>query len=273
MKSFLSVLILSLILFSCGDSSWEGVYVIDKDAFQNSPELKAQKRAGDDMAVMMMKGVINKIDYCVIVKGDSVFTFSSFNANSSYAASPLIKEEKGISFLNEQGTKMMLMKGDTGLQVFNGVMNLPVKKLAGEEKEKYNAQLKQKKEEAALRSATEKKLASLIEVKLIDKGFYERNYQEYITFSIEIKNTSGRDITALKGILIISDLLDNQLKRISFMYDDGLAKDATTVYEGTIDYNRFDSDAVSIKNKSLDKLRVVWVSEQVLFSDGEKIGE
>lgn len=273
MKKLVYSFLLALLLSSCGDSTWEGAYVVDMEAFKNSPQLKAQKRAGDDLAFMMMQGALNKMDLCVIVEGDSSFTFGSFGAASSYSSSLVKKEEKGISFTNEQGTSMTLMKGDSGVQLFNGVMNLPMKKIIGEEKDKYTALLKEKKAEAALRTANEKKLASVLDIKLIDKGFYEYKYRDYITFTIEMKNLSGREIAAFKGDLVFSDLLDNQVKRISFMYDEGIGSGELKEYKAHIDHNDYSPDSRALKDKPMDKLKIRWIPAQVLFSDGEKIGE
>ena len=42
-------------------------------------------------------------------------------------------------------------------------------------------------------------------------------------------------------------------------------------YRAQTDYNQFMSDDKKLKDTELNKLKVVWEPEQLIFSDGEKI--
>lgn len=123
----------------------------------------------------------------------------------------------------------------------------------------------------AERDAKMKKLREATMVTCFEKGFTTYNYQDYITYKFGIQNNSDKDIRALTGRLIFNDLFDKEVSVINFTYDEPVKSGTRVVWEATTDYNQFQSDDVTLKNKDLDNLKLVWEPEKIIFSDGSEL--
>lgn len=147
------------------------------------------------------------------------------------------------------------------------------------EAEDFEVEMKKKEEEEKRLAAEEEKRRKEISLKisqsltfaLTKKGFSEYNYQKYITYTFTFKNKTDRDILGVKGKVSFYDMFDEEITSLSLSYDDGIKGNETINYRAQTDYNQFKSDDTKLKNTELNKLKVVWEPEQLIFSDGEKI--
>lgn len=147
------------------------------------------------------------------------------------------------------------------------------------EAENFEAEREKKKEEEKILALEEKKRRSDLSSKITDsltftlskKGFAEYDYQDYLTFTFTFRNKTERDILGVKGLVIFYDIFDDEIKRLKLSYDDGIKGGKTVNYLAQVDYNQFITEDKKLKNTELDKLKVVWEPQKLIFSDGEKI--
>lgn len=137
------------------------------------------------------------------------------------------------------------------------------------QKDKQEAEAKALAEKMA-REAEEKRttFSKLLVVALFDKGYYQADYQDYLSYDVAFDNKSGKDIRAVKGTLLITDLFDSKITAVSLVEDDGLPAGKITRRSYTTKYNQFRDEDVRLRNKNLKDLKVIWTTEKIIFSDG-----
>lgn len=127
-----------------------------------------------------------------------------------------------------------------------------------------------KKESSAPRESQESEGKSL-GVKLIRKGYRDFDVDignKAVTFTLEFTNTIGRDLRAFDGLLVISDLLDNPIKKLNISYTKPISANETVSWNGEMDYNQFIDSDRSLRSKELSDLKVKLILRKVLYSDG-----
>lgn len=132
-----------------------------------------------------------------------------------------------------------------------------------EAEQKALAEKAKKEEEARIKRLTESVLVSCY-----SKSFAEYDYQEYITYKFVIQNKSDKGIRAVKGSISFTNLFDNEIKSLSFVYDQPIAAGKEVTWNAQTDYNQFMDDDVALKNKDLKDLKVVWKPEKIIFEGG-----
>lgn len=118
-------------------------------------------------------------------------------------------------------------------------------------------------------------LTDKVDVKLIDKGFqaadiYKGTYQDYITMKFELTNKTDKDVKGVQGNTIFYDIFDNQIYQSTFSYDQGILASGTATWDATIEYNEFMDDHQKLKTTNLENIRLEWVPEVIIYSDGTK---
>lgn len=137
------------------------------------------------------------------------------------------------------------------------------------EQEKIEAEQKALAEKAAREEAERiKKLTEAVIVSCFEKGYAEVDYQDYITYKFVIQNKSDKAIRALKGGITFTNLFDEEIKSLNFVYDQPISAGQEVTWNATTDYNQFMDDDKTLKNKDLKDLKVVWKPEKVIFEDG-----
>lgn len=134
---------------------------------------------------------------------------------------------------------------------------------------------KQQAEEKALAAKVSKEekekremFGKILTVALYDKGYEKADYEDYLTYGIAFKNKGLKDIRAIKGTLVITDLFDSEIKSLSIVMDDGIKANATFKNTYTTDYNQFTDEDTRLRSKNLKDIKVVWNPEKIIFSDG-----
>ena len=137
------------------------------------------------------------------------------------------------------------------------------------EQEKIEAEQKALAEKAAKDEAERiKKLTESVIVSCFEKGYSEVDYQDYITYKFVILNKSEKAIRAVKGGITFTNLFDEKIKSLSFVYDKPIEAGEQVNWDVTTEYNQFMSEDKTLKNKDLKDLKVVWNPEKILFEDG-----
>lgn len=137
------------------------------------------------------------------------------------------------------------------------------------EQERIEAEQKALQEKAAREEAERvARLQNAVMVTCFKKGYTEIDYQDYITYGFAIQNKSEQDIRAVKGEIMFTDLFDDEIKTLSFTYDQPIKAGATSNWNATTDYNQFRDEDVRLRNKNLEDLKIVWKPIKVIFQDG-----
>lgn len=200
-------------------------------------------------------------------------------------SSPLDKKfseetsEKDIKEIKSEldSTELMLLAGSmirlqmtgekleemTYREILNNGKEWKVEQEKIEAEQKALAEKAKKEEEARIKKLTESVLVSCY-----SKSFAEYDYQEYIKFKFVIQNKSDKGIRAVKGSISFTNLFDDEIKSLSFVYDQPIAAGKEVTWNAQTDYNQFMDDDVTLKNKDLKNLKVVWKPEKVIFEDG-----
>lgn len=116
-----------------------------------------------------------------------------------------------------------------------------------------------------------KRLSQAVTVSCFEKGYLEVDYEEYITYKFAIQNKSEKDIRAIKGQITFTNLFDDEIQSLSFVYDQPIKAESEITYNATTDYNQFKDEDQTLKNKDLENLKVIWKPEKIIFADGSTL--
>jgi hypothetical protein len=145
-------------------------------------------------------------------------------------------------------------------------------KLRKREREAQEAEEKRLAEEAIKMEAERtKRLNGSLTVSLFAKDFQTYRYQDYITYKFAFHNKTEKDIVAFRGEIVFTDLFDKEIASMNMTYDDGIKAGSKINYDATTEYNQFKSSDKDLKAKDLDKLKVIWKPEKILFADGSSM--
>lgn len=137
------------------------------------------------------------------------------------------------------------------------------------EQEKIEAEQKDLAEKAAKAEAERiKKLTEAVIVSCFEKGYTEVDYQDYITYKFVVQNKSDKAIRAVKGGITFTNLFDEEIKSLNFVYDKPIEAGKEVNWNARTNYNQFMNEDQTLKNKDLKDLKVVWKPEKIIFVDG-----
>ena len=137
------------------------------------------------------------------------------------------------------------------------------------EQEKIEAEQKALAEKAAKAEAERiKKLSEAVIVSCFEKGYTEVDYQDYITYKFVVQNKSDKAIRAVKGGITFTNLFDEEIKSLNFVYDKPIEAGKEVNWNARTNYNQFMNEDQTLKNKDLKDLKVVWKPEKIIFVDG-----
>lgn len=155
------------------------------------------------------------------------------------------------------------LEGKTYNDILKNARELRKKAEADEAEEKALAD-KAAQEEKLKREVFSKTLT----VALYDKGYFEGDYEEYLTYKVAYENKGTKDIRAIKGELLITDLFDTEIKRITMVEDNGLLAGQKMNKTYTTDYNQFMDEDTQLRSKDMEDIKVFWIPEKIIFNDG-----
>ncbi|MDB9755887.1 hypothetical protein OAB20_06345 [Winogradskyella sp.] len=140
------------------------------------------------------------------------------------------------------------------------------------EQEKIEAEQKALAEKAAREEAEKfKRLNEAVVVSCFEKGYAKYDYEDYITYKFVIKNKSDKKVRAVKGEISFTNLFDDKISSLSFVYDKPIEAGKEVTWNATTDYNQFKDEDKTLKNKDLKDLKVVWKPEKIIFEDGTSL--
>lgn len=122
----------------------------------------------------------------------------------------------------------------------------------------------------ALRAKAEEQPLS---VALVKKGFdpkdiHNRKFEDEITLTIRFDNKTGKNIRAFDGVLIFTDLLDNEILGSRVAINEPIPEGSSLTWEGALEYNQFMDDHQRLRGEPKENLKLSFVAGKVLFEDG-----
>lgn len=115
--------------------------------------------------------------------------------------------------------------------------------------------------------------AQPLTVALTKKGFSPEDIQNGvfeadITFTLQFKNNTSKDIRAFDGLVVFNDLLGNRILASRVEINERVAKGQTLDWPGAIEYNQFKDSHQRLRSEPKENLKVSFLANKVLFADG-----
>jgi len=124
---------------------------------------------------------------------------------------------------------------------------------------------------AALREMNQALTVTLLSLEYREKNYEANIYSDYFAIRIGFKNNTANDIAGAKGVVVLSDIFGDTIKRIRLSNDDGIKANSNSIWMGTMDYNQFQAVDNKLKTTDFDKLKFDWEPEVYIFSDGTRL--
>ena len=107
-------------------------------------------------------------------------------------------------------------------------------------------------------------MKKIVNVSITDK----RLIRQDMSYNMIFENLSDKDIIAIKGKVVITDIFGEEIKSLSIKYDKTIT--AKGKYEGDYiyDWTRFSNEDNILNSKEIKDLKFVWKPENITFSDG-----
>jgi hypothetical protein len=193
-----------------------------------------------------------------------------FNEETAQEDIKAIKSEIGSTELNLlAGSMIRLEFQGRNLEEMTYAEILEDGKKWKAEQEKIEAEQKALAEKGAKKEAERiKKLRKAVIVSCVEKDYTEVDYQDYIIYKFVIQNKSDKAIRAVKGRITFTNLFDDEIKSLNFVYDQPIPAGKEVNWNATSDYNQFMGEDKALKNKDLKDLKVIWKPEKIIFKDG-----
>jgi len=193
---------------------------------------------------------------------------NKFNGNAT---------EKNIQEIKSKldSTELMLLVGSMLRLQMTGekIENMTYREILENGKE-WKAQQKiiEAEQEAFAKKEAEeariKRLTESVIVTCFEKSYTEHDDHQHINYTFEIQNKSSKAILALKGGVLFTDLMGHELKGLYFAYNQPIEAGKKVTWNTQTVYNKTIAEDVSLINKALKDLNVVWNPEKIIFEDG-----
>lgn len=137
----------------------------------------------------------------------------------------------------------------------------------------YDAIKLRNKAEKAVKEKEERRqlFDNVLTVTLRDKGYRKGDWEDYLTYEIAYENKSEKDIRAVKGSILITDLFDSEIKKIELVGDEVIPAGKIVKKLYTTKYNQFKDEDTRLRSKSIKDIKVVWTPEKIIFGDGSTL--
>ena len=195
---------------------------------------------------------------------------------------------KAIKTLSEEDRELLagyLMRRELG-KAFGGAKDgMPVtvgeaiadQKAWAEQRAKDEAEAKalaekvQAELEAKQRELREAVTVALTSKSVLGKNFRAGRYSDAIAVSIAFQNKTDKAVGGVKGVMVFSDMFDEEIKRVNVSYDEGIEPKSTSTWKAELGHNQFMPADTKLMNTEFEKLKTRWEPEVILFTDGTSL--
>lgn len=128
----------------------------------------------------------------------------------------------------------------------------------------------------AKKAALDRQLRSALSVGLVSKGYHEadymnQDYQSKILVTLILKNRGTKAIRSFKGITHFENSVGDDIQAIPLVYEHGLAPSASSLYDGTFDFNQYEQSEVRLKEADIRNVHLRWEPQLIIFQDGSRL--
>jgi len=129
--------------------------------------------------------------------------------------------------------------------------------------------------EAAQAVAT-KRLKGLITfaglgVSILPKDYEVQRYSPQLSVRFVIKNTTGKDIAGVRGSIVLQDIFGSPLKKLAVSADTTIPAGQSVNFSDYVwDLNQFSNDDSHLAATNLDKIKIAFSPQMIVFADGSK---
>lgn len=133
-------------------------------------------------------------------------------------------------------------------------------------------------EEALRRREAElQRLRGMVTVTVAGKRQQPRNtdawrFNDNTIFSLALSNAGDRPVAGVKGALVVRDMFDDEIIRLGYKYEEQpIAPGARVVDDAFYEVNEFIDDHVRLYQTPLERLKITWEPESIVFADGTRV--
>jgi hypothetical protein len=156
--------------------------------------------------------------------------------------------------------------GITYREIIEEGREIAIKNEEEERKQAVLAEQMRKEEESRIA-----KLREILTIAVVEKGYLEQDYNDYIQLKFAFQNNSEKEIRAFKGMIEFTDLFDVLIRSNSITYDTPIPPNSRVTWDASIEFNQFSDEDVLFRNKDLEDVKLVWKPEKFMFSDGSSL--
>jgi hypothetical protein len=106
-----------------------------------------------------------------------------------------------------------------------------------------------------------------VEIKILEKDFFEGDFSDQITMNLEFTNKIDKDVKGVEGVLSLYDIFDKKIKTIKVAYDKMLPKNSAKIWETGVGYNQFMDEDIKLKDTELENLNYKWEVNKIVYND------
>ena len=113
---------------------------------------------------------------------------------------------------------------------------------------------------------------SMFEVKLTGKHVFEANYSDHLGFNLLLTNHTEKDIKAVQGVLIFTDLFDSEITQIRITVERNVPAGQTIKNNDySMELNKFKSEDQRLRTIDIKNLKMRLEVHGIIFKDGSTI--
>jgi len=106
-------------------------------------------------------------------------------------------------------------------------------------------------------------------VKLTGKRVFEANYSDHLGLKLLLTNNTEKDIKAVQGVIIFSDLFDSEILRIRITMEENVPAGQTLKNNDySIKLNQFNAEHNRLKTIDIKNLKMRFEVHGIIFKDG-----
>jgi hypothetical protein len=106
-----------------------------------------------------------------------------------------------------------------------------------------------------------------VEIKILEKDFFEGDFSDQITMNLEFTNKIDKDVKGVEGVLSLYDIFDKKIKTIKVAYDKMIPKNSAKIWETGVGYNQFMDEDIKLKDTELENLNYKWEVNKIVYND------
>lgn len=125
---------------------------------------------------------------------------------------------------------------------------------------------------AGLQKEAPSEIDGMFDVKLTGKHVFQANYSDNIGFNLLLTNHTGKDIKAVQGVCIFSDLFDKEILRLNLTLEEKIpAGQSVKNNDYSMELNKFMPAHNRLSSIEMENLKMRFEAQAIIFMDGSTV--